>query len=215
MRETIQLVGRSSSHFTRVTAIFGHELGVPLERVVVRDIASLDPADYGGHPALKLPVLRVGSSSVLGTENICRRLTELAGRSGDPRIVFPERATSDLVRNAQELTWHAMSAQVQLVLGTIVSSLPADAAFFAKGRQGFEGALAWLEDNHGAAIDALPRSRDLSVLEVTLFCLVEHLAFRVTVPTEPYPQLRAFATSFRARASARETAYRFDLDPVA
>jgi glutathione S-transferase len=207
------LVGRSSSHFTRVAAIFAHELDLAVERVVVNDIASLDPADYGGHPALKLPALRVGSSIVVGTENICRRLTELAGRARDPKIVFSDQATSDLARNAQELTWHAMSAQVQLVLGTVVGNLPADSAFFAKGRKGFEGALAWLEDNHHAAIASLPSARDLSMLEVTLFCLVEHLAFRVTLPTDAYPGLRAFASDFGARASARLTPFRFDLPP--
>ena len=210
---TVELVGRRSSHFTRVAAIFAHELGVPVVLVVVHDLTNLDPAIYGGHPALKIPLLRVGTSTLVGTENICRRLAELA--DGDARIVWPEQVTDDAGRNAQELTWHAMSAQVQLVIGTVIAKLPADNVFFAKGRAGLEGALGWLDAHVARALDALPRPRDLSLLEVTLFCLVEHLRFRPTVPLEPYPDLLGFVTAFGARASARATTYAFDPQPSA
>ncbi|TAK19572.1 MAG: glutathione S-transferase family protein [Myxococcaceae bacterium] len=209
-RPAVQLVGRSSSHFTRVAAIFAYELGVPFELLVVSDLTSLDAAAYGGHPALKVPALRVGASVVFGAENIARRLAEIAGRGSDPRVVWPERLTADAARNAQELTWLAMSAQVQLILGAGLGRLPSDSALLVKTRTGLHGALAWLDAHLSEALAAMPPDRDVSLLEVTLFCLVEHLDFRRTLPTDGYANLRRFAAEFATRPSALRTAYRYD-----
>lgn len=53
-------------------------------------------------------------------------------------------------------------------------------------------------------------ARDLSLFEVTLFCLIEHLVFRPTQPIQSYRSLLSFSEAFAARASARATVYRFD-----
>ena len=209
----VQIIGRSSSHFTRVTRMVAHELGVAVELVPVHDLTSGAPASYAGNPALKIPTLRRESGArVFGTENICRALAELA-ELADParRIAWPEAVREDVGRNAQELVWHGMAAQVQLVLGTIVGKLPADHGYFAKGRAGFVGALGWLDAHLASALAALPTARDVSLFEVTLFCLVDHVAFRATLPLAPYPALVGFAAGFATRPSARDTGYRFDV----
>ncbi|MBK7858931.1 MAG: glutathione S-transferase family protein [Archangiaceae bacterium] len=203
----LQLIGRSSSHFTRVAAMFAHELGVPYELVAVHDITSSDSQVFAGNPALKLPSLRTESGLVFGCENICRKLARLSTRPR--RIVWPEQEEDDEARNAHELLWHAMAAQVQWVIGTMVAKLPADNVYFAKGRAGFEGALQWLDAHVEAVLRALP-PRDLSLFEVALFCLVEHLTFRQSLPVAPYPRLVAFAQTFGQRPSAQATPYRFD-----
>jgi glutathione S-transferase len=206
---TLQIVGRSSSLFTRVPRMFAHELGIAVELVVVPDMTVVDPSAYAGNPALKLPTLRRADGGlVFGAENICRALADSAGASA--RIVWPEQLREDVSRNAQELVWHAMAAQVQLVFGTVVGQLPAENVYFAKGRAGLEGALRWLDQNVEAALAALPSPRDLSLFEVTLYCLVEHLAFRATLPVEPYPALIRFARAYAERPSAQQTGYRFD-----
>lgn len=204
----VQIIGRSSSHFTRVTLIFAHELAVPFELVPVADLTSLDESSYASNPARKLPTLRRGGSLVFGAENICRALAEMAPTP--PHIVWPEQLTGDPSRNANEMAWHCMAAQVQLAFGTIIAGLPADNVYFVKGRVGFEGALSWLERNLDEALDAMPASRQLSLFEVVLFCLVEHIAFRQTVPLTPYPSLLRFAQTFATRDSAQRTPYRFD-----
>ncbi len=209
----IQLFGRRSSHFTRTAAIFAHELGVPFELLVLHDLKSLDRAQFGGHPAMKLPVLRVGDETLWGTENICRRFAELAGRATDSRLVWPETLRDVRTRNAQEITWHAMSAQVQLVLGIALNRLPADNGFFVKLAMGLAGSLAWLDEHLAPVLAALPPERQLSLLEVTIFCLTTHLEFRPTVPLEPYPNLRRFAEVFGQRPSAQQTTYLFDPRP--
>lgn len=211
MNPALRITGRSSSHFTRLVRVFAQELGVVCQFAPVYDLASLDMRDYAGNPALKLPVLTIGGATVFGAENICR---VLAGSAPEHRrVVWPEDVRDLQARNAQELVWHAMQAQVQLGFGVQVAKLPADNIYFAKAAVGLRHALQWLDEKLQAVIDTLP-PRDLSMLEVSLFCLVEHLAFRATVPLESYGQLTAFAREFGKRASARNTAYLFDVPPV-
>lgn len=210
----VEIIGRSSSHFTRVTLMFAHELGVPVELRVIHDLTSVEPGVFAGNPALKMPSLRRGGSLLFGAENICRALAELAEPAVAARVVWPEALRGDVSRNAQELVWHGMAAQVQLVLGTLVGKLPAEHPFFAKGRAGFEGALRWLDEHLAAALAALPAPRLVSLFEVTLFCLVEHLEFRQSLPVAPYPALIDFARRFAERPAARLTAYKFDPAPA-
>jgi glutathione S-transferase len=204
---TVEIIGRSSSHFTRLTQIYARELEVPYTLVPIYDITTVDATGYGDNPALKIPSLRRGGSTLFGAVNVCRALAELAPVA--KRLVWPEDLRDDLSRNAHELLWHAMAAQVQLVFGTVVGKLPADNVYFAKGRAGFEGALGWL-DAHVSAVRAAMPPRDLSLFEVALFCLMEHLEFRESLPVAPYPALTAFVEEMRGRPSSSATAYRYD-----
>jgi glutathione S-transferase len=203
-----RLVGRSSSHFTRLARLFAEELEVACGFAPVHDLASRDPADYAGNPALKLPVLVLPEGSVFGAENICRTLASLT--PGPRRVVWTEQLPDLRARNAQELVWHGMGAQVQLVFGMQVARLPGENVYFAKAADGFRNALAWLDANLEAVLHGLP-PRDLSLLEASLFCLVEHLVFRDTLPVAPYRHLVAFADVFRERPAAQHTAYAFDV----
>jgi len=202
-----RITGRSSSHYTRLARMFALELDVACEFAPVYDLASLDERSYTGNPALKLPVLSHGGTVVFGTENICRTLAELAPRSAV--ILWPENLRDAPARNAQELVWHAMQAQVQLGFGTQIAGLSPDSIYFVKAATGLRNALAWLDERAPSIIATLP-PHDLGMLEVSLFCLLEHLAFRTTVPLAPYVRLGDFARVFGQRASARSTTYRFD-----
>ena len=209
---TLHIIGRSSSLFTRLPLIFAEELGVPFELVPMYDMTATNPEVYAGNPALKLPILRTNGSVLFGAQNICRAIAERAGAPA--RIVWPEELRDDLSRNAQELVWHCMAAQVQLVFGTIVGKLPADNIYFAKARAGLEASLRWLDGNLAAALRALP-PHDLSLFEVSLFCLIDHLSFRGTLAIDPFPSLVRFSQEFGTRPSAQRTAYRFDVPPAA
>jgi len=209
---TVQIVGRSSSHFTRVTLVFAHELGLAVELLPVFDMTVETAANYGDNPALKMPTLRTPEGLVFGAENICRTLADLAG--APRRVVWPEQLRGRVARNAQELVWHGMAAQVQLIFGVAVAGLPADNLYFKKCREGFAGALRWLDAHVPAVLESLPAPRDVSLFEVTLFCLVEHVATRGTMAMDPYPALLKFADEFRGRPSAQHTTYRFDVPPA-
>lgn len=197
----IEIFGRAGSHFTRVVRIVAHELGVPTTLAHIPDLLALDPAAYGGHPALKLPSLRVGGEVFFGAEPACRAI---AARAPGARVVWPEDLRAPLLANAHELVWHSMAAQVQLVLGVSICQLPADNPYFAKARRGLEGALGWLDARLPEVLAALPSPRALSLTEVGLYCLLEHIAWRATAPLD-LPALGAFRASFGERPSARAT----------
>jgi glutathione S-transferase len=208
------LIGRSSSSFTRVARIFAAELAVEYSFEIVRDLLSLDAADYGGNPALKLPTLRTQRGVWFGALNICRELERLA--AARPNTLWPEAYEHPLLANAQELTLHAMATAVTLIMQKVGGA--SESAHLAKLNQSLMGSLAWLEANLQPALARLPSQRDLSYLEVTLFCLVSHLEFReVLAPAgapsagrPAYPVLRQFSDGFAARPSAVATRYRFD-----
>ncbi|WP_437991677.1 glutathione S-transferase N-terminal domain-containing protein [Sorangium sp. So ce145] len=201
------IVGRSSSHFTRVTRIFAAEMGVDCSLEVVRDLMSSNAADYGGNPALKMPALRTSRGVWFGALNICRELSRQSKRA--VRTVWPEDLNQPLLANAQELVVHAMATEVGLIMAGAAGAGDGS-AHHAKQRTSLMNTMSWLEDNASHALAALPSDRDLSYLEVALFCLVTHLEFRRVLPTEPYPALNGFCREFAARASAGETTYRFD-----
>lgn len=201
------LHGRSSSHFTRLARIFGVEAGVDLAFHPVADMSSLDLQAYGGHPALKLPLLQMGDDAVFGAENICRRLA-LATTNG-LNVAWTEHLRWVELRNAQELIWQGMNTQTQLVFGLQVAGLPSDNIYFTKARLGLAASLDWLEDRLPRLLRRFPR-RDISLLEASLFCLLEHIDFRATGDATARPNLREFRRGFGLRASARATPYAFD-----
>jgi glutathione S-transferase len=201
-----RIIGRSSSSFTRVTRIFAAELGVDYELQVVRDLMSSNAADYGGNPALKLPALHTASGTWFGALNVCRALSRTGTR--EARIVWPEALDEPLLANAQELTVHALATEVSLVMSKLGGT--ADNAHQEKMRASLLKVMSWLDANVGAVSAALPSDRDLSYLEVTLFCLVTHLEFREVLPVIDYPALTAFCGRFGARSSALDTLYCFD-----
>ena len=201
------IIGRSSSHFTRVVRIFAAELRTDCSFQVVRDLMSPDPAEYGGHPALKVPTLRTSQGVWFGALSICRELSRQS--SVRPRIVWPEDLVHPLPANAQELVVQAMATEVTLIVCNAASGED-DSTPFAKLRKSLVSSMRWLESHAKQAVAALPADRHLSYLEVTLFCLVTHLEFRGVLPIAPYPALNELCRDFAVRASAQNTTYRFD-----
>lgn len=202
----LTIIGRSSSHFTRVTRIFASELGLEPELRVVHSLASASASDYGGNPALRIPALVAPSGTWFGALSVCRELTRQA--RSEQRVIWPEALERPLLANAQELTVQAMSTEVSLIMGSLNGAeLPA--AHREKLATSLRGSLGWLDENIAAVLELLPE-RELSFLEVTLFCLVEHLLFRAVLPMGDYARLQDFCARYAERASARATPFRFD-----
>ena len=203
----MHLHGRSSSHFTRIPRIFATELEVEYEFAPIRDLMSTDPDHFGGHPALKMPTLQTEAGIWFGSLPICRELAQCSDLNLD--IVWPEDLLRPVASNAQELVLTAMSTGVGLILAKTSGVDPAN-THQVKLRASLLGTMDWLETNAVRAIDTLPPDRDLSFLEVSLFCLLEHLEFREVLMLDPYPALRAFAQRFGARSSAKATPFKYD-----
>lgn len=175
---------------------------------VVRDLGSLEAKDYGGNPALKVPSLRTPQATWFGALNVCRVLARAAPRK--LAIVWPEALAEPLLANMQELVLQAMSTEVGLIMSGS-SSAAAETVHRAKLKKSLENVVAWLEEHVQPALAALPPERDLSYLEVALFCLVSHLEFRKVMVLPPDADLVGFCRDFGARKACLETEYRFDL----
>lgn len=207
------LVGRSSSVFTRVARIFAIELGIDHAFRVVPDLLASEAERYGGNPALKLPTLLAPSGSWFGSLTICRELARLSRRA--LHLVWPEDLMEPVLANAQELTVQAMATEVALIMLELESKAAgsgrdASNAYQKKLCHSLANSMGWLEE-HVNELDArLPANRDLSYLEVTLFCLVTHLEFREVIPVAGYRGLDEFRRSFSERSSAKATPYHFD-----
>lgn len=205
----LQLIGRSSSHFTRVARIVAHELNVSHQFRPILEIGSLDPAVFGDNPALKMPILVDEQGPLFGTENICR---ELLRKSGQQRARFvmrgdlPDRA----IANAEELTLHVMASEVSLLMGRAAGAGHEPPPKVAPS---IRNSLEHLERCVDATVAALPSDRSSSFLEVTLFCAVMHLTFREVMDVSPFTSLARFCVGFAERESARATPYRFDAPP--
>lgn len=201
----LTLVGRSSSHYTRITRIFALELGVAFEFRPVLDITAIEASAYAGNPALKVPILVDEHGALFGTENICRELVRRSGRAAS--VVQRGESNARVVLNAEELVLHVMSSEVSVIM----AKMAGDARLApAKVSRSIQNSLAHLEEHVGAVLAALPAERAFSFVEVALFSVVTHLPFRDVTDVTPYAHLRAFCTRFGERASALATEYRFD-----
>lgn len=201
----ITLVGRSSSHFTRVTRIFALELAVPHAFQPVLDIATLDAAAYADNPALKIPILVDERGPLFGAENICREIVRRSGLASE--VILRGDVADRVLANVEELTLHVMSAEV----GLIMAKLAGDVAHAPpKTLRSIENSLRYLDQNIGVALEAMPPTRALSFVEVALFCVVTHLPFREIMNVTPWPRLVDFCKRFGERDGARSTPYRFD-----
>jgi len=201
----ITLVGRSSSHFTRILRIFALELGVAHTFRPVLDITAVDAAAYADNPALKIPVLVDEQGPLFGTENICRELVRRSQKAA--RVVMRGELNDRVVANAEELTLHVMTSEVSLIMAKAAADgRPAP----AKVSRGIENSLRYLDENLDALLAALPADRAFSFVEVALFCVLRHLPFREVMDVSAWTHLGEFCNGFGERESARATEYRFD-----
>ena len=206
MQSDLELIGRQSSHYTRVARMFALELGLAPRFRPIYQLMSQDPAEFADNPALKLPILRINGEALFGTLNICRQLAREV--AAEDQVFWPEQAQSLLLMNAHELVAHAMAAQVDVVAHELVEKRPADTVS-RKRRQSLLGTLAWLDQQLPQIASDLPPLR-LSFFEVSLYCLLSHFPFRNPIDLQPYPVLNRFAAQFGERESAQATPYRFD-----
>lgn len=193
----MEIVGRSSSHFTRVARMFALELGVAHTFRPVFDLTVVDEAVYAGNPALKIPILVDARGSLFGTENICRALAR-----GGAGVVLRGDVDDRLVANGEELVLHAMGCGVAIAIARMTKT-----ATHAKVTAGLENTMRYLDAHVDALVAALP-ARRVSFVEVALFCLVRYLPWREIMDVGP--RLAAFADAYGTRESARATEYRFD-----
>ncbi len=102
-----EIIGRQSSHYTRLVRIFALELGVRCQFTPIFDLISMDRSTYAGNPALKLPILNSAGEHIYGSQNICRALLLISGN--DQQVVWPEDSTSPLLMSEVPLKPHPIA----------------------------------------------------------------------------------------------------------
>jgi glutathione S-transferase len=201
----LSILGRSSSHFTRVVRMFAHELGVDYVFRPVPELSSRDPSVYGGNPALKIPALQTVDGAWFGALNICRELERRTVAA--PRVMWPEQLRDRMASNAQELVLQGMSTEVALIMQ---ASSDGSIATSSKGFESLTNSLRWLDENLPGVRAEICQPEALSFLDLTTYCFVTHLDFRQVADLSPYRALHAFCEEVGRKPSARATSYRFD-----
>lgn len=202
MRPTI--VGRSSSHYTRLVRMFALEAQIEFEFQPILDLMSLQKADYAGNPALKLPILVTSDGPLYGSLNICQALDGLSPAA--PALRWPWQMPDRVAANAAELVQQAMATEVQIVLNRL-AGVADDSPQQRKALTGMAQTLDWL-DRH--AEQFLQPDQRPGYLELALYCLLTHIPFREVMVLEPLPNLEPWREGMDRRDSARATVYRFD-----
>lgn len=205
--EKVTIIGRSSSHFTRIARIFAEEFGINYSLEALRDLLSTDMSKYGGNPSLKLPALKIKDEIWFGSLPISRKIVNMSGLS--KKVIWSENLDDVLLSNMQEMVLTAMSTEVNLVMNK-VSGNTDENPYQCKMHKSLVGTMNWLEDNIDEVIKKLPAERDISFTEVSLFCLIEHLEFRGVLNVDSYHRLGIFRKNFGERKSAINTGYHFD-----
>ncbi len=197
------IIGRSSSHFTRIVRIFAIEMDIDHAFQIVRDLTSNDVVNYAGNPALKVPVLQNTRGSWFGALPICRELQRQSSRSLN--ILWPEQCRDSVQSNAQELVLQAMATEVNLIMANLSGNTLATSS---KLQTSLRAMMSWLDEHSTDALTLPPH--DLSFFEISLFCLLEHLEFRQILDVSGYVQLMTFRQQYAQRAACMATAFKYD-----
>lgn len=189
------------SHFSRKVRIVLRELGLACEESYVPNLLSADPAEFGGNPILRVPVLQDGPHWVIESDQIVRHLLEACDRGGD-RFAFFSMSVAQ--RNALSIVSAIMGAEVELILSKR-SGLVEHAAglYFRRYREVIGHGLAWLEGNGAAIWPAV----EFSYLDIALLCMWDHLLYnRLCDDAGAYPWIVARASRHASRTSVAATA---------
>jgi len=189
------------SHFSRKVRIVLRELDLACDESYVPNLLSADPADFGGNPILRVPVLRDGANWVVESDQIVRYLLDAYDRGGD-RFAFSSMSTAQ--RNALSIVSAIMGADVELILSKRSGLADhASGLYFGRYREVIDHGLAWLEENAATIWPAV----DFSYLDIALLCMWDHLRHGGLLgETVSYPWIDARTLRHAARASVAATA---------
>ena len=198
----MKLYGTVASHFTRKVRVVLHELGLPYEFVVIKDLTDLRASTFAGNDLLQIPILEDGPRRLIESDIICAYLLSQGGKS-EAEIAFLPRG-GDHFGHLQPLALinGGMAAGAHL-MGGRRSEIPdlEKYPYFQQQRSAMLGALNWLDhDLEGRA--RYQEGTGLSMLEIALVCFADWAVFREMVPSlAEYPHVEAFVAHWRDRPS--------------
>jgi len=188
------------SHFSRKVRIVLQEIGLACEESYVPNLLSTNPAEFGGNPILRVPVLRDGPHWVIESDQIVRYLLE-AYDHGNDRFAFFSMSTAQ--RNALSIVSAIMGAEVELILSKRSGLVePVGGLYFQRYRNVIGHGLAWLERNAAMIWPEV----EFSYLDIALLCMWDHLRYnRLGDEADSYTWIEARASHHASRASVAAT----------
>ena len=189
------------SHFSRKVRIVMEELGLACELRYVPNLLSADPADFGGNPILRVPVLIDGDVRVVESDSIVRHLLETRD-AGHDRFGFFSLDVEQ--RNAHAFLSAVMLAEVDILLaGRAGLDSGPEAPYFDRAHRVIHDSLAWVEANGSRIWPDL----GLSWLDIVLICAWDHLGHSRMEPDGlDLTWIRSRVARFADRPSVRATA---------
>ena len=189
------------SHFSRKVRIVLREIDLVCEESWVPDLLSADPADFGGNPILRVPVLRDGPAWIVESDQIVRYVLETYAKGTNRLAFFSMNAAQ---RNALSIISAIMGAEVELILSRR-SGLVTEGAglYFRRFREVIAHGMDWLERNAAA----IWPEAEFSYLDIALICMWDHLGhIRLRDETGSWPWIEAQAKRHASRPSVAATA---------
>src|SRR5262245_35389732 len=182
------------SHFSRKCRIVMREIGLAYEESYVPNLLSADPADFGGNPILRVPVLQDGEHWIIESDQIVRHVLEAYDRGSDRFAFF---SMSIAQRNALSIVSAIMGAEVELILSKRSGLVDqAGGLYFRRYREVIEHGLAWLERD---AAGIWPEG-EFSYLDIALVCMWDHLRHgRLRDESDSCPWIEARTLRYASR----------------
>lgn len=200
MGKRLKLYATPLSHFARKIYILLHALDLPFELVLVEDLLSSNPEDFGGNPILRIPTLVDEETWVVESDRIAQYLVE----EYDPEDRFGVLSMDVAQRNALSMINAAMGAEVEILLSqrSGIDGIQ-DYHYFQRYYTVIEQCLHWLETEG----PFLWPSQDISYLDIALVCMWDHLAHYQAIPEmKRFAWMKKRAQGFGSLDCFRESA---------
>ena len=188
------------SHFSRKVRVVLEEMRLECDFSYAPNLLSEDPADFGGNPILRVPVLKDGTNWVVESDNIVRYLLDTYD-PGNDRFSFLHMTVPQ--RNALAFITAVMGAEVELTLSRRSGIRPGEGeAYFHRYREVIHNCLQWLETEGRSTWP----DTEFSYLDIALICMWDHLQHGRLVELQgQYPWITNRTEGHSGRQSVRDT----------
>jgi glutathione S-transferase len=202
--QKLTLVGTPLSHFTRKVRILLHELAIPFDFELVRNLLEVDATRYGQNPLMRVPTLIDGDVWLIESDHIARYIVATRAPQDPLNVLTPTAA--DLNRLA--VMNGIMAHDVTLILAARGGLTDVMAhTYFQKLARAITSGLAWLDRE-------LDREREsFDYVDVVTICMWEHLEHYGIVPgIESFQRIAERVARFSQRDSVARTTPRASLE---
>lgn len=191
------LLGTPLSHFTRKVRILLHELEIPFELELVRNLLEADAAPYGGNPLMRVPTWIDGDLLLIESDHIARHIVATRAPHDPLNVLAP--GIADLNRLA--VMNGIMAHEVTIILAARGGLADVMAhTYFQKLCHAIDSGLSWLDRT-------LESEREsFHYVDVVTICMWDHLNhYRLVPGLESFQRIAERVARFSMRESVART----------